>query len=140
MEVMTVKTYSELILLPTFHERFEYLRLNGQVGMETFGFNRIINQELYHSYEWQKVRRKVIIRDEGCDLGIDDLPITGKVIIHHINPITEQMIIDRDPMVFDLNNLICCGHITHNAIHYSDESLLPKEWAPRTPNDMIPWR
>lgn len=135
-----MKTYSEMLQYQTLRERFEYLKLKGQVGIETFGFNRFINQELYNSADWKKVRRQVIIRDGGCDLGIEDYPIEDKILIHHINPITEEMIRNRDPAIFDLNNLICCSHKTHNAIHYADIHLLPTEWKERTPNDTIPWR
>lgn len=139
-EVVLTKTYSELSQLTTFLERYNYLQLKGNVGIETFGWDRYLNQLLYNSSEWKSARRKVIIRDEGCDLGIEDYPIESKIIIHHINPLTKEMINNRDKSIFDLNNLICCSHKTHNAIHYGDENLLPKEWTPRTPNDMIPWR
>lgn len=134
------KTYSELILLPTFEERFEYLRLDSSVGRETFGRDRWINQEFYHSREWLEFRRRVIRRDDGCDLGCVDRPIQSRVIIHHLNPITIEDVMERRPCVFDLNNVICTQHGTHNAIHYGDISLLPHELPERRPNDTCPWR
>lgn len=135
-----IRTYSELITLPTFIERFRYLKLNGSIGMDTFGHDRYLNQILYHSEEWRRFRREVIIRDNGCDLGCEDYEIHGRVLIHHINPITVEDIIRRDPCIFDFENVISTSHDTHNAIHYGDESLLVTEPIERTPYDTCPWR
>ena len=137
---MSIKTYSELITLPTFEERFNYLKLGGTVGKSTFGFDRYLNQNLYKSQEWKSVRNKVIIRDNGCDLACEGYEIYGKVLIHHINPITAEDIINRNPIIFDLENLITTVHNTHNAIHYGDENLLIKGLIERTKNDTIPWK
>lgn len=137
---MSIKTYSELITLPTFEERFNYLKLGGTVGESTFGFDRYLNQNLYKSQEWKSVRNKVIIRDNGCDLACEGYEIYGKVLIHHINPITVEDIINRNPIIFDLENLITTVHNTHNAIHYGDENLLIKGPIERTKNDTIPWK
>lgn len=137
-----LRTYQELILLPTFEERFEYLRLNGVPTETTFGGHRLINQILYTSPQWKDVRRRVIIRDNGCDLGLTDRPITkpNRILIHHINPLTLEQISNLDQAVFDLNNLICVSHDTHNAIHYGDESLLvPSGPTVRTPGDTKLW-
>lgn len=129
-----------MILLPTFIERFRYLQLNGSVGMDTFGHDRYLNQILYHSDEWRRFRRDVIIRDNGCDLGCEDYEIHGRILIHHINPITVEDVIRRDPCIFDFENVISTSHDTHNAIHYGDESLLVTEPIVRTPYDTCPWR
>ena len=128
-----MKTYLELIQLPTFEERFEYLKCFGSPSEVTFGDKRILNQMLYKSPQWARVRQQVIIRDQGCDLGIVDRPIQkpNKIIIHHLNPLTIRQVMDHDPCIFDLNNLICVSHITHEAIHYSDVSLL----VPSKPNE-----
>lgn len=137
---MKYLTYDELILLPTFEERFEYLQLNGHCSVETFGGHRLLNQILYKSPQWYDIRRKVIIRDNGCDLGIPDRPINTKILIHHINPITIEQVINFDPAVFDLNNLICCSHTTHSAIHYSGmEKLIPTKPIERKPGDTRLW-
>lgn len=125
-----IKSYRELIRLPTFEERFIYLKMGGSVGRETFGFDRYLNQSFYNSREWKRTRRDIIVRDESCDLGIFDRELFGKIIIHHINPITIEDLEDGEWCVFDPNNLICTSLNTHNAIHYGDESLLsvlPKE-------------
>lgn len=137
---MSIKTYSELITFPTFRERFEYLKLNGQVGLDTFGHDRYLNQILYTSPEWRRCRNGIIIRDNGCDLGCEGYEIHGKILIHHINPITVEDILNRNPMVFDPENLISSAHITHNAIHYGDVSLLITEPIERSRNDTCPWR
>jgi len=137
---MSYLTYDELIKLPTFEERFKYLQLKGQCSIETFGGHRLLNQMLYRSPQWEEVRRKVIIRDNGCDLGIEDRPIHTKILIHHINPITIDQVTHFDPCVFDMNNLICCTHRTHNAIHYGDvEGLTPTEPIERKPGDTRLW-
>lgn len=135
-----MKTYSELIQIPTFEERYHYLRLFGSVGEETFGFKRWLNQEFYHSSEWLKFRDKIIIRDGGCDLAVDGFEIYGSIIIHHLNPITYDDILNRNPCVFDPDNVVCTKLSTHNAIHYGDETLLPKIQVERTRNDTCPWR
>lgn len=137
---MSIKSYHELILLPTFEERFEYLRLNGIVGEETFGMDRYANQTLYRSYEWKKVRDKVILRDKGCDLGIEDREIFRDILIHHINPITLEDIVNRDPKVFDLDNLISTSKMTHNAIHFGNLDLLTTAPIERSRFDTAPWR
>lgn len=141
---MMIRTYTELITIPTFEERFNYLRLDGKVGRETFGFDRWINQQFYHlDRDWKKVRRQVIIRDNGCDLGCEDRPIPNgvRIIIHHINPITMEDVKNRNPILFDLDNLITTMDSTHNAIHYGDESLLlMSKPIVRQPNDTCPWR
>lgn len=137
---MLLKSYRNLILLPTILDRFNYLRIKGCVGDSTFGFDRFINQDFYQSREWRQVRMKVIARDEGCDLGVLDYPIGGKVIIHHINPITAEDIENSSDLLFDLDNLICVSESTHNAIHFGDETLLPAEPIIRLPGDTCPWR
>ena len=137
---MSIKTYSELISLPTFEERFEYLRLDGSVGEQTFGFDRYINQLFYQSTEWKNIRDFVIIRDNGCDLGIADHEIRGKILIHHMNPITINDIQTRSEFLLNPDYLISTTHLTHNAIHYGDERLLPKGPIERTKYDTCPWR
>lgn len=137
---MSIKTYSELVQLPTFEERFQYLKLSGAVGKETFGFDRYLNQNFYRSAAWKRVRDQVIVRDNGCDLGIDDRIIHGKILIHHMNPINDRDILDLTDVLLNPEYLICVSHITHNAIHYSDESLLPSEPVVRFKNDTCPWK
>ena len=137
---MSIKTYSELITLPTYEERFNYLKLEGVVGEMTFGFDRYLNQKLYTSQEWKTVRNQVIVRDNGCDLACEGYDIYGKILIHHINPITVEDVINRNPIIFDLENLITTVHNTHNAIHYGDEELLAKDPINRSKNDTCPWR
>lgn len=136
-----IRSYSELIALPTYEERFNYLKLAGRVGADTFGYDRYLNQHLYQrNPRWKKARDKVIIRDNGCDLGIEGREIFGKIIVHHINPITmEDILKDRD-WIYDPEYLICTAHNTHNAIHYSDERLLMLDPKERTPNDTCPWK
>ena len=138
---MSIKTYSELITLPTFEERFRYLKLDGSVGKETFGYDRIINQHLYQrNPRWKKSRDTVIIRDNGCDLGMEGFEIQGKIIVHHMNPITlEDVLKDRD-WIYDPEFLICTVHNTHNAIHYGDERLLIIAPTERTPYDTCLWK
>lgn len=138
--MQTNKSYSELIKLKTFKERFEYLALEGFVGEDTFGFDRYLNQDFYHSTEWRKFRREIIIRDEGFDLGLEDYPIRGRILIHHINPITASDIVDYTSMLMDPENVISCSKLTHNAIHYGSFDLLPKDPIERTKNDTCPWR
>lgn len=137
----TIKTYSEMIALPTFIDRYRYLRLEGRVGEETFGFDRLINQFLYQrSQRWKSVRDKVIIRDNGCDLGVEGFEIYGKILVHHMNPITLEDIERESEFVFDPEYLISTALTTHNAIHYGDESLLPMAPIERRRNDTCPWR
>lgn len=138
--MMSIKTYSELIHLPTFEERFKYLQMRGSVGRETFGFDRYLNQNFYRSAEWKRVRDKVIVRDNGCDLGINDRPIAGKIMIHHMNPITDKDILNVTEFLLNPEYLICVSHNTHNAIHYGDEDLLIKDPIVRTKNDTCPWK
>lgn len=135
-----IRRYSELISYDNFLDRYNYLKLKGQVGLDTFGLDRYLNQTLYRSYKWRKTRDEVLIRDNGCDLGIDGYDISGKIIVHHMNPLTLEQIEDDDPIIYDPEFLICVSHITHNAIHYGDESLLPKLPVERVPYDTCPWR
>lgn len=136
----SIKTYSELILLPTFEERYKYLRLGGRVGEATFGFDRYINQLFYTSDEWKAIRRVVIIRDNGCDLGMDDREIHDKILIHHMNPISKIDILERSKFLLDPEYLICVCKRTHDAIHYGDDSILFSGPVIRTKNDTCPWR
>lgn len=135
-----MRTYSELVLLPTFKERFEYLKLSGVVGRDTFGFDRYLNQQFYRTSEWKKVRDAVIIRDNGCDLGVEGYEIYDRILIHHMNPITADDIIKHSDWILDPNQLICTSFRTHNAIHYGDISLIDKQPTIRKPNDTCPWR
>lgn len=140
MKTKIIRTYSELITFDTFEDRFKYLQLNGQVCYETFGSNRYVNQALYRSKEWKCFRDKIIIRDNGCDLGVEGYEIHTHIIIHHLNPITLDDIVNRNPCIFDPDNAICTKLSTHNAIHYGDESLLITVPIERTKNDTCPWR
>ena len=134
------RSYLELIELETFEERFDYLRLDGVVGAETLGSSRQLNQALYRSYEWKKIRDMIILRDNGCDLGIEGRDIFQQPYIHHLNPITKKQILDRDPILFDPNNLITVSYQTHQAIHYGDKSILLLDPIERFANDVAPWR
>lgn len=136
----SIKTYSELIKLPTFEERYQYLRLSGRVGDDTFGFDRYLNQNFYRSAKWKRIRDEVIVRDNGCDLGMEDRIIYGKILIHHMNPITDKDILNLTDLLLDPEYLICVTHTTHNAIHYGDESLLVTNPVIRTRNDTCPWK
>lgn len=135
-----MRTYTEMLSFDSFKDRFEYLKLSGRVGEDTFGFDRYLNQAFYRSYEWKKIRREVILRDLSCDLAHSDHEILGPVYIHHINPITKQDVLDRAPVLFDFNNLVCVSYDTHQALHYGDESLLCQELVIRRPNDTCLWR
>ena len=137
---MIIRTYSELIKLPTFEERFQYLKLDGDVGVETFGFDRYLNQAFYSSDEWKSIRNQVIIRDNGCDLGIDGREIYKRIIIHHMNPITKEDLLYRTEYLLNPEYMICTMKNTHDAIHYGDENLLFKDPIERKPNDTCPWR
>jgi hypothetical protein len=136
---MRRRSYSELRRLDTFEERFRYLALRGNVGQSTFGFDRWVNQEFYTSKEWRQARTGIIVRDNGCDLGLDGYEIHSGLYIHHINPITLEQITSGDPCIFDPDNLITVTHRTHNAIHYGDERLLPKPLVERRPGDTKLW-
>ena len=135
-----IRTYKELIRLPTFEERYEYLRIGGQVGDSSFGFDRYLNQALYRSREWLSIRNTIIVRDDGCDLGIADRSIGNRIVVHHMNPITVEDIEDHNPDVFDPRYLICVSDLTHRAIHFGDQSLLPKAPVERRPGDTCPWK
>ena len=135
-----IRTYSELITLPTFKERYEYLRLNGRVGEETFGYDRYMNQTFYKSREWLNIRDEVIIRDNGCDLGVEGYEIHGRILIHHMNPITIDDILQRSDFLLNPEYLISTIKRTHDAIHYGDENLLIDVPIERTKNDTCPWK
>lgn len=138
---MRNRTYQELLTIPTFEERFEYLKLEGSVGVDTFGYDRYLNQILYKSSEWRKFRNEIIVRDNGCDLAFPGFEIYGqKILIHHINPITVEDVVYRSSKVFDPNNVITTVLNTHNAIHYGDADLLTTGPVERTPNDTCPWK
>lgn len=140
MKMTKIRRYSELITLPTFEERFQYLKLDGKVGKETFGFDRYLNQQFYHSQEWKRIKNHVILRDNGWDLGMEDYVIDGRIIIHHMNPIMTLDIVDQTKYLLDPEYLISVAHITHNAIHYGNEDLLPKPIVERRAFDTCPWR
>lgn len=135
-----IRTYSELKCYGTFIDRYNYLKLHGSVGEPTFGFERYINQTLYRSSRWRRSRNKVILRDNGCDLGMPGYEINDKIIIHHINPLTIEDIEADSDWIYDPEYLICVSFMTHQAIHYGDSSLLPKEPVIRKPHDTCPWR
>ena len=137
---MSIRTYSELIAIPTFEERFKYLQLNGNVGDETFGYDRMFNQRFYSSLEWKRLRDEIIFRDNGCDLGILDRRIMGKILIHHMNPIMLEDIQKSSEFLLNPEYLICTSFETHNAIHYGDENLLFKAPIERKQYDTCPWR
>lgn len=136
---MLSKSYHDMIQYKTFEDRYKYLKLLGHVGEDTFGFNRWVNQSFYTSSNWRSVRSKVIIRDNGCDLGCESRPIFGRIHIHHINPVTLEQLEDEDPILFDLDNLVCTSTITHQAIHYGNESSLIQDYVPRKPGDTKLW-
>ena len=135
---MSIRTYSELILLQTFEERFKYLQLNGRVGDDTFGFDRYINQNFYRSAEWKRIRDQIIIRDNGCDLAFEGYEIYGRILIHHMNPITISDIKFSTEYLMNPEYLICVTHNTHNAIHYGDEKQIITGPIVRTKNDTCP--
>ena len=135
-----IRTYSELITFDTFEERYRYLQLGGSVGVDTFGFDRYLNQSFYKSKEWKSIRDYVIVRDSGCDLGVEGFDIHARIYIHHMNPILPKDIVDQTEYLLDPEYLICTTHNTHNAIHYGDESLLVTGPVVRTPNDTCPWK
>lgn len=137
---MSIKTYSELVRLPTFEERFEYLKLKGSVGKDTFGHDRYLNQVFYTSQEWRRLRDEIIIRDNGCDLGIEGREIGGKIYIHHLNPLGVNDVLTHSEYLVNPEYLICVSFETHNAIHYGDINLLPRDPIERKRNDTCPWR
>lgn len=137
---MNIRRYSELIQIPTFEERFEYLRLDGQVGADTFGSDRYLNQIFYKSPEWKKIRDEIIIRDQCCDLAMPGYDIYGPVLIHHLNPITKEDILSRTDLLLNPEYLVCTIQSTHNAIHYGDVNLLITNPIERKPNDTCPWK
>lgn len=139
---MTIKTYSELTSLPTFEERFEYVKQNSDVGKETFGYDRYLNQKFYTSKEWRQFRSRMIVRDNGCDLAMNDgeHEIHDKLILHHLNSVTQEDILNRSPKLFDPENVVCVSDLTHRALTYSDIDLLPTNFVERKPNDTTPWR
>lgn len=137
--ITMIRRYSELCRLQTFEERFDYLKLKGVVGESTFGFDRYLNQLLYRSSEWKKVRNAVIVRDDGCDMGLADYP-ANRIIVHHMNPLSVEDLENRSDLIFDPEFLICVSFNTHNAIHFGDETLLPKLPVERKPGDTCPWR
>lgn len=137
---MKIRTYSELIILPTFEDRFEYLRLTGDVGIETFGFDRYVNQVFYRSPEWKRLRREIFIRDNGCDLAFEGHEIFGNYIVHHMNPISLDDILNREDYIMNPEYLITTRLLTHNAIHYSNLGILDLGVKERYMNDTCPWR
>lgn len=138
---MMIRTYNELITFPTFEERFKYLKLYGKVGQDTFGFDRVFNQMLYHSKDWRLIRDEVIVRDLGCDLGIEDREIIGiPIVIHHMNPISMDDIRNSTEFLLNPNYLITTTASTHRAIHYGDKSIFVLANTERHPNDTCPWK
>lgn len=140
MTSMIIRTYTELMKLQTFEERFRYLKLVARVGEETFGFDRYLNQQFYHSQEWKSIRNEIIIRDNACDLGITGREMNKGIIIHHMNPITKDDLIHQSDFLLNPDYLICVSKKTHSAIHYGDESLLFDSLVERSKNDTCPWR
>lgn len=137
---MKIRSYSELRRLATLKERFDYLSMRKGIGIETFGFDRWINQEFYQSKEWKTFRRDIIARDNGNEMGLDGYPIKGLIVVHHMNPLTEEDIVNSTDALFNPENVICVSDRTHRAIHYGDFGLLPQPLIERKPNDTIPWR
>lgn len=137
------RTYTELLSIKDFYDRYRYLRCNADIGMQTFAGSRWLNQGLYRSKEWRNFRDDIIIRDGGYELAMfddDNYAIHGLVIVHHLNPLTKEQVLSRDPCIFNPENVVCCSLKVHNAIHFGDESGLPEIWTPRYANDTIPWR
>lgn len=134
-----MKTYHELIQIQDYNARYEYLKDTRRIGDKTFGYERYLNQALYNSKEWEPVRTRVVVRDNACDMAMPDYEIHGRIIVHHINPITIEMIVAHDPRVFDLDNLVCVSHLTHEAIHYGNERLLRKPFVERKEGDTRLW-
>lgn len=140
MNQPTIRTYSELLQLPTFEERLEYLRISSQIGLSTFGFARFLNQEFYHSREWKDVREFVFVRDLGCDLAVEDRPILGRYVVHHMNPITVEDVEHSTDFLLNPEYLITTTDDTHNSIHYGKVSNMPSPFVERRPNDTCPWK
>lgn len=136
----SIKSYKELIKLKTFEERLRYLQLNANVGIETFGSGRWLNQRLYHSSLWADVKNEIILRDNGCDLGLDGYEIRGRIYIHHLNPITKEDVLNNSSKLYDPNNLICVSFDTHQSIHYGSECAALSQLVERRPNDTCPWK
>lgn len=134
-----IKTYSEMKRLATFEERLGYLLLSGRIGEATFGFQRFVNQSFYSSGRWREIRNQVIIRDDGCDMGLPDYPIYSRVYIHHINPVSLEQLENDDPILFDMENLVCVSYDTHAAIHYGAASYSPPTVINRSPGDTKLW-
>ena len=137
---MNIRTYSELIQISDYYERFEYLKIGGKIGFETFGYDRYLNQILYTSPEWRKFRDAIIIRDNGCDIAMPGFEIHDRLTVHHLNALTKEDILNRDPKIFDPENVVCVSHNTHMAIHYGSRDLLPQPIIVRTQNDTCPWK
>ena len=135
-----IRCYSDLIQLKTFPERFSYLKIHGKVGEDTFGYDRYVNQALYKSKRWERTRHNIIIRDNGCDLGIEGRELDNYIIVHHMNPLTLEDIEEERDVVFNPEYLICCSSRTHKAIHFGDEELLQRDPVIRRPHDTCPWR
>lgn len=135
-----IKSYKELIKLKTFEERLRYLQLNANVGIETFGSGRWLNQRLYHSSLWADVKNEIIIRDNGCDLGLEGYEIRGRIYLHHLNPITKEDVLSNSSKLYDPNNLICVSFDTHQSIHYGSECAALSQLVERRPNDTCPWK
>lgn len=136
----SIKSYKELIKLKTFEERLRYLQLNANVGIETFGSGRWLNQRLYHSSLWADVKNEIIIRDNGCDLGLEGYEIRGRIYLHHLNPITKEDVLNNSSKLYDPNNLICVSFDTHQSIHYGSECAALSQLVERRPNDTCPWK
>lgn len=136
-----IRYYSELIQLPTFKERFEYLKLSGSVGRATFGYDRYLNQNFYKSQEWKRLRNEIIVRDNGCEMGLEDYEIKGRIFIHHMNPIVDDDIVNVSDYLMNPEYLICVSHDIHNAIHYGNDDIVrAKDYTPRRPDDTCPWK
>ena len=140
MSTDTIRCYSDLILLDSLEDRFDYLKLNGEVGEELFGYARYLNQVFYHSERWKDAKNAVVLRDKGYDLGLKGWKITGNIYVHHMNPVTLQQLKDDDPCLYDPEFLISCSFKTHQAITWGNKALLPQALVIRRPNDMIPWK
>ena len=134
------RTYTEMMSYDSFDDRFAYLRLDGRVGKDTFGYDRYLNQAFYKSAEWKRIRNEIILRDNGCDLAHPDYQIVGRVYIHHLNPVTKKDVLDRSSILLNPEYLVCVSYDTHQAIHYGDENLLQPDLVERKPNDTCPWR
>lgn len=137
---MNIRTYSELIQISDYYDRFEYLKIGGKIGFETFGYDRYLNQILYASPEWRHFRDTIIIRDNGCDIAMPGFEIHDRLTVHHLNALTKEDILNRDPKIFDPENVVCVSHNTHMAIHYGSRDLLPQPIIVRTQNDTCPWK